>query len=62
MREALPARSEALRHLVGDLITTTLSQVGKRFSETARTEAEIDAYAGALADMVCSYLKHLRGE
>src|SRR5271168_3997289 len=33
MREALPEASEAARALAGDLITTTLGQVGKRFSE-----------------------------
>ena len=62
MREALPTGSDAVRALVGDLITTTLSEVGKHVSETARTDAEIDAYAEALADMFCCYLKHLRGE
>lgn len=57
MRETLPHRSEDERALAGDLITTAMSEVGKRFSETARTEAEIDAYAEGLADMVCAYLK-----
>ena len=43
----------------GDLITTTLSTVGKHFSETPRTPAEIEAYADAMADMFCAYLKGL---
>ena len=34
MQEALPEASEATRALAGDLITTTLSAVGKQFSET----------------------------
>jgi len=56
MREALPAASEATRALAGGLITTTLSEVGKQFSESPRTPAEIEAYAEAMADMFCAYL------
>jgi AcrR family transcriptional regulator len=59
MRVALPEVSEANRALAGDLITTTLSQVGKRFSQTHRTLAEIEAYAEAMADMFCAYLRSL---
>ncbi|MGF6232743.1 AcrR family transcriptional regulator [Inquilinus ginsengisoli] len=59
MREALPKASDATQALAGDLITTTLSAVGKQFSETPRTPAEIEAYADAMADMVCAYLKGL---
>jgi hypothetical protein len=61
MREALPEAAEADRELAGDLITTTLSEVGKRFSETPRTDAEIGAYADAMADMLCVYLESLGG-
>jgi AcrR family transcriptional regulator len=57
MQEALPEASEATRTLAGDLITTTLSAVGKRFSETPRTSTEIEAYADAMADMFCAYLR-----
>jgi AcrR family transcriptional regulator len=60
LREALPEVPDATRELAGDLITTTLSSVGKRFSETPRTPAEIETYAGALADMLCAYLESLR--
>ena len=42
MREALPMASEATRALAGELIKTTLGEVGKRFSETPRTEADDD--------------------
>jgi AcrR family transcriptional regulator len=59
MREALPEASESTRALAGDLITTTLSQVGKHFSESSRTPAEIEAYAEAMADMFCAYLRGL---
>lgn len=59
MQEALPDASEATRALAGDLITTTLSAVGKQFSESPRTPAEIETYADAMADMLCAYLKDL---
>ncbi|MBB1626459.1 TetR family transcriptional regulator [Achromobacter sp. UMC71] len=59
LREALPQASDAARTLAGDLITTTLSAVGKQFSETPHTAEDIDAYAGALADMLCAYLDSL---
>ena len=57
MQEVLPAASATTRALAGDLITTTLSAVGKRFSESPRTPAQIQAYADAMADMFCAYLK-----
>jgi AcrR family transcriptional regulator len=57
MQEALPEVSEAVRALAGDLITTTLSEVGRRFSETPRTPAEMKAYADAMANMFCAYLR-----
>lgn len=59
MQEALPAAPEAARILAGDLITTTLSAAGKSFSESPRTPAEIKAYADAMSDMFCAYLKSL---
>jgi AcrR family transcriptional regulator len=59
MREALPEASEAVRALAGDLITTTFSVVGKEFSETPRSPAEIETYAEAMADMFGAYLESL---
>jgi AcrR family transcriptional regulator len=59
MQEALPEASEARRALAGELIATTLSAVGKQFSEAPRTAAEIEIYADAMADMFCAYLKGL---
>jgi len=56
MQEALPGASKATRAVAGDLITSTLSAVGKRFSERSRTAAEIETYADAVADMFCAYL------
>jgi AcrR family transcriptional regulator len=60
MREALPKASESTRALAGELIATTLSKVGKQFSENPRTPAEIETYAEAMADMFCAYLRGLR--
>ena len=59
MQEVLPKASEATRASAGELIKTTLSTVGKQFSETRRSPAEIEAYAGAMADMFCAYLNTL---
>jgi AcrR family transcriptional regulator len=59
MREVLPKVPDATRALAGGLITTTLSAVGKQFSERPRTPAEIETYAGAMADMLCAYLVSL---
>jgi AcrR family transcriptional regulator len=60
MPEVLPKASKATRALAGTLITTTLSTVGKSLSESPRTGAEVEAYAGAMADMFCAYLKGLK--
>jgi len=59
MREALPAASDQTRAIAGELITTTLKQVGKHYSEVPRTPEEIEAYADGLADMFCAYLRSL---
>ncbi|HEV2572907.1 MAG TPA: TetR family transcriptional regulator [Beijerinckiaceae bacterium] len=59
MREALPQQPDAKRILVADVITTTLSAVGKQFSSSPRAAEEIETYAEAVADMLCAYLKDL---
>jgi len=59
LEEVLPAASNEVRELAGDLITTTMSAVGKQVSETPRTPAEIEAYADGMADMFCAYLRSL---
>ncbi|PTQ74250.1 TetR family transcriptional regulator [Pseudomonas sp. GV071] len=56
MQEVLPAANDAERDLAGQLITDTMSCVGKQFSESPRTSAEVKAYAEAMATMFCSYL------
>ena len=60
MQEVLPAAADAARASAGDLIKQTLSAVGKHFSETPRTPVEIEAYADAMADMFCAYLRALQ--
>jgi AcrR family transcriptional regulator len=59
LREALPTASETAHALAADLITTTLSKVGKHVSESPRSAGEIETYAGAMADMFCAYLESL---
>jgi AcrR family transcriptional regulator len=62
MRKALPKASESTRALAADLITTTLSKVGKHFSESPRSRAEIETYAGAMAAMFCAYLESVQND
>lgn len=62
MQEVLPKASKATRALAGDLITTTLSAVGKQFSEKPRTAAGIKTYADAMSEMFCAYLKSFGGD
>jgi AcrR family transcriptional regulator len=59
MRELLPSVPDATRKLAAGLIKSTLREVGKEFSDTPRTEAEIETYAGAMADMFCAYVDRL---
>jgi AcrR family transcriptional regulator len=59
MRAALPDASDVTRTKAGELMKTTLSTVGKAFSEQPRSNAEIEAYAETVADMFCAYLKSL---
>ncbi|MEL7937013.1 TetR family transcriptional regulator [Pseudomonas delhiensis] len=56
MAQVLPDASSEARALAVELVTTTLGAVGKQFSETPRTDEEIERYAGAMADMFCAYL------
>jgi AcrR family transcriptional regulator len=62
MREVLPGAPEATRAAAGELIKSTLSAVGKEFSESPRTRAEIARWSDAMADMFCAYLERLQGD
>ncbi len=59
MREVLPGVAPEDRSRAGNLIETTLGEVGASFSSVPRAPDEIEAYAGALADMLCAYLERL---
>jgi hypothetical protein len=56
MKELLPRASEVVRTQACDLILATLSSVGKDFSLSPRTDAEITARAEGMADMFSAYL------
>lgn len=57
--QVLPNATNAERTLASDLVMDTLSAVGQQFSQEPRTDKEIKAYAGGLADMLCAYLAGL---
>ena len=59
MCEVLPGVAPGDRSRAGNLIETTLGEVGASFSSVPRAPDEIEAYAGALADMLCAYLERL---
>jgi len=59
MGEVLPHLPIEARTLAGDLVMNTLGAVGKAFSDSRRTDAEITAYADAMADMLCAYIDSL---
>ena len=59
MCEALPDASANQRALAISLIESTIRSVGKSYSETPRTPAEIEAFAEAMADMFGAYLGQL---
>lgn len=60
MVELLPGVSETKRQLAADVITTTFSAVGSHFSEHPRTPEEIAAWADAMTDMFCAYVRELQ--
>jgi AcrR family transcriptional regulator len=59
MRETLPDSPAAMRARAGKLIKTTLSTVGKAFSESPRSAREIADHSDAMADMFSAYLLSL---
>jgi AcrR family transcriptional regulator len=59
MLESLPCASEETRALACDLISTTLSSVGKNFSGSPRSHEEIAVYSDAMADMFAAYVTAL---
>jgi AcrR family transcriptional regulator len=61
MAEALPHLPEGARALAVDLIETTLTRVGKAFSESPRSPDEVSRYADGMADMFEAYIRLLSG-
>ena len=59
LEEAIPTVSAADRAMAGELIAMTMSSVGEKVSEAGKPAAEVDAYAGAVGDMLCAYLESL---
>ncbi|PRX09581.1 UNVERIFIED_ORG: TetR family transcriptional regulator [Martelella mediterranea] len=60
MSEVLSGTPAPMRDLAGELIMTTLTTAGKDFSETPHSTAEIEAFAGAMADMFSAYIASLQ--
>jgi AcrR family transcriptional regulator len=61
MAQALPRATAKEQAFAGDVIATTMSAVGKRVSEENRTRAEVDAFADAIAGMLCAFLAGFDG-
>jgi AcrR family transcriptional regulator len=60
MKDALPGVSARERTFAADLLGTVMSSVGKSVSSQNRPRAEVDAFAEAVGDMFCDYLKKAR--
>ncbi|WP_417067154.1 TetR family transcriptional regulator [Niveibacterium terrae] len=56
IEEVLPETPGVQQVQISEIVSTTLGAVGKRFSESPRTDQQIDSYADAMADMLCAYL------
>jgi AcrR family transcriptional regulator len=59
LAEVMPAASKQKRAFAADLLTTTMSAMGKRVSEQGRSRAEVTAFANATGEMLCNYLDGL---
>jgi AcrR family transcriptional regulator len=59
MAEALPEVSAKERAFAAAFVMTTMSVVGKTVSVEAHSKSEVDAWALAMGDMLCSYLRQL---
>jgi AcrR family transcriptional regulator len=59
MAELLPNASPKDRRFASDFVMTTMSVVGKKVSEQARSRAEVQAWGRAMGEMLCAYLTQL---
>lgn len=57
LQQLLPQRDAPEVARAADLINRTLGDVGKHFSESPRSAAEIEAYARDMADMFCAWIR-----
>jgi AcrR family transcriptional regulator len=55
--ELLPSASKKERAFAMDVLTTTMSAVGKEISEQGHPRAKVEAFANTLSDMLCSYFE-----
>jgi len=56
MAELLPDATPKQRRFARDFVMTTMSVVGKKVSEEARSRAEVEVWAEAMGEMLCAYL------
>ena len=59
MAELLPGASPKERRFASDFVMTTMSVVGKKASEQARSRAEVEVWGRAMGEMLCAYLTQL---
>ena len=59
MKQALPEVPGNEHAFVASVVMTTMSAIGKRVSEEARSQSEVDAWALAIGEMLCAYLQRL---
>jgi len=57
----LPQVSPKERRFATDVVMTTMSVVGNKVSEQARSRAEVEAWSREVAEMLCAYLSRLMG-
>lgn len=53
--ELMPTASKKERAFAMDVMTTSMSAIGKQISEQDRSPADVHAFADAVSDMLCSY-------
>ena len=57
MAELLPDATPEVRRFSGELVMGITSAMGKNVSDHARSAAEVEAWAVAIGDMLCAYLR-----
>jgi AcrR family transcriptional regulator len=57
MAQLLPQATPQVRRFAGELVMGVTSSMGKNISERARSAPEVEAWAVAIGDMLCAYLR-----